>query len=856
MTTFGATPKLAKQDTERNDDLQVWTAARCNRLLRQITSRVAHLRHMVNEAVDVNRTTKRAVGPNEELPEKKRVRHTYGGRRAKAMPLRERDGNISTPPRVMRALGAMRPHLPSSPAVLCCPTPAHQTLPTNRLSAFCNRGSDATDNQSQARFRHHGSASRLLKQISGDTPPDRLKIYQAILTWLKRLLQLTDERKLEPGRKSLLGMCLRKMPECIDEMDAWDRLEAETLGVSSMWKSDDAAATIYRELEAFGGSEYGWKPFKHLVKSHVIQVLSHATEEGLFTSEFVTTMASTCVDMQCNEEAERLLVALGQTSVLPGERSPSCRSSNPAQSRELCHRALVDLSVGDSYTSVILPALGSAISRQQLLIEDIPAKQRASIWKAAFAALHNISTANQGVRFLVPTLSALASGHGKEPWSSQKSREGMLMSLSAGVASAAITSPVSHDTRRHLHVLETSIAEVVSNRGRSHKAQHSGLFLLTMARQLVLETDKTILVHLRLQGVVELSSLISRSDVQCLYRQTVGLMCSIAHACSRSTGKASHENLEILRMALHDLPLPQWFVERLRSEGAFVLAQKTKDLRDLAFAENLPETRHLFSAQDTKATTSMFSGWRWEAGISEWILPSPTGKAAKEGSSVAPRHDDESIDIVPHRVKHHLRGGLLSTDSQREYRLGNHGTDRNDKSRIPQSRIRGARRNTHIIDEMPQDQELSSVSIRKGMGSLRRRSISRVRTQNKLCRVENIQTVGLCDEQPARTHASAARGGTATEKLLQSSGVKDVGTWASMRNEDRVVNGTQEIGVMRNSTVMTKNSRTHRRKSTTALPRKQTTTSASASHVKRRRTTVSLSSLAILPMSDDWDELQ
>ncbi|KAL2202003.1 hypothetical protein CC79DRAFT_1373643 [Sarocladium strictum] len=717
MTALGATPKLAKQDAERNDDLQVWTAARCNRLLRQITSRVAHLRQMVNEAVNVNRTTKRAVDSSEELPERKRVRHTYGGRRAKAMPLQERDGNTSTPPRVMRALGAMRPHLPSSPAGLCCPTPARPTLPTNGLSAVCHRGSNTTDYQSRIRSRPHGSASRFLKQISGDIPPDRVKIYQAILTWLKRLLQLTDERRFEPGRNSLLGMCLRKMPECIDEMDAWDRQEAETLGVSSLWRSDDAAATIYRQLEAFGGSEHGWMPFKHLVKSHVIQVLSRATEEGLFTSEFVTTMASTCVEMQCNAEAERLLVAFGQISVLPRERSPSCRSSVPAYSRELCHRALIDVSAGDSYTSVMLPALGGAISRQQLLIEDIPAKQRSSIWKGALAALHDISTANHGVRFLVPTLFALASGHGKEPWSSQKSREGMLTSLSAGIAAAAITSEVSHDIRRHLHILEASIAEVVSNRSRSLKAQHSGLFLLTMARQLVLETDKTILAHLRLQGVIELSSLISRSDVQCLYRQTVGLMCSIAHACSRSTGKASHEYLEMLRMALRDLPLPRWFVDGLRSEGAFVLAQKTKDLRDLAFAENLPETRHSYSAQDTKATTSMFSGWRWEAGISEWVLPSPTGKATNGVSSVVPRHDDESFDIAMQRVKRHLRAGLVSTecsDAQHEHRLSNHRNDRNDKSRSSQSGTLGARRNTHIIDGLPRDHNLSSVPIYKG----------------------------------------------------------------------------------------------------------------------------------------------
>lgn len=157
------------------------------------------------------------------------------------------------------------------------------------------------------------------------------------------------------------------------------------------------------------------------------------------------------------------------------------------------------------------------------------------------------------------------------------------------------------------------------------------------------------------------------------YEGAVSLICSVAQHCARgggAAGLAAHEHLVALCEPLAGLTLARHHgVEDLRREAAFLLAKRTGDLRDLAYAEasisavktpvSLSSSSSSSSSRQrekrgpsspgavarppasgaNKADSSLYSGWRWDEGISEWILrtPLPAGQSARMGARASTR---------------------------------------------------------------------------------------------------------------------------------------------------------------------------------------------------------------------------
>jgi hypothetical protein len=86
----------------------------------------------------------------------------------------------------------------------------------------------------------------------------------------------------------------------------------------------------------------------------------------------------------------------------------------------------------------------------------------------------------------------------------------------------------------------------------------------------------------------------------------------MAHYRSRSMGIPNRDSTSHVIDRLVALGLPEGFQAGLKADVAFLLAQTTKDLGDLAFAESL-------SASHQGAERTTFAGWAWDQSISEWV---------------------------------------------------------------------------------------------------------------------------------------------------------------------------------------------------------------------------------------------
>ncbi|CAM1502804.1 Fc.00g075800.m01.CDS01 [Cosmosporella sp. VM-42] len=610
---------------QQKDDLQPWTAARCQRLLRQLQCRLATLRKFVNEAQKPapRRLSKRS-SLNDNQPAPKRTRYTYTQRRQTSSSSTSPKTALSTPPRFVRTLGAMKfGH--------CSPAPGRVDFPTPMLRKICDQPS--TPFSSLPTFEPATTVPRALladlQLLRPLTPDGHYRIYKAIFDWLGNLLRATETKAQAPKPKSLLGMCLRRVPATMADIEAWDREVSEKRGVTSVWEPSNASTELYEQLEGFGVAGMGWKPLKLVVRVHALSILTGAISEGLFDPAFVRLLAELCMHLKCVEEASSIVFHLEGRLAAPASSSSTLSENSKLQPL----RAIVGTLHGKKSPGASFDCLSQLIRAKKLPVGWLSARGFRSAWTSGLEAMTTSKPAPSVLEFMCTALEHLALNDGNEKWSRQSSREQTLISMASVLTATAAMLGSKMDvgknihrvraSRRLLHALDRCISEMNL---WPRAARDGGLFILALARYLAVPEGKIGDTATGRQAARDCGALLAitggATPVQ--YRQALVLTCSIAQYRGRACGVPCHDVLSKICSALNRLALPDWFRAGLRTDGAFVLAQKTKDLRDLAFAERLSA-----AATEAARAKTIFSGWRWEEGISEWVVPSPGQKTGR-----------------------------------------------------------------------------------------------------------------------------------------------------------------------------------------------------------------------------------
>ncbi|KAJ9417250.1 hypothetical protein QL093DRAFT_2408670 [Fusarium oxysporum] len=627
---------LMKGDrSNHQQDLQPWTAARCQRLLRQLQCRLVALRKLVNEARQPATTTtrtKRTNTENEPTKSSKRVRHTYGGRRVTTSQSKPSTLPVSTPPRAFRTLGSMK--IERSP-----PGAGRLGFSTPVMRKFRCLKAAATDSKSLV------TELQSLRRIVSDS---EYRIYDAIFSWLHCLLTSTEPLSQTAHPKSLLGMCLRRIPDAIAVIEEWDRQTAAKEGKTFKWQSSKASAELYDQLEGFGTSSLGWKSLKIVVRAHALCLLATAVTEGLLEPPFVRLLADLCLSLDCKAEAARLVSSLRLPLAAPRGTSSTLIESSTVQPLGVIVRSLQGRgTIGPSWD-----CLSNLINTKKLSLTWLTSRAFQSVWMRGIEILlHSRKPVPSVVEFLCNALDQLLLDNGKAKETEQPTEDQTLISVLAAMTAAIWTLGVdmsdeepwkAHAIRRLLFTLEMCVTQQRTRRGAFRS---SGFLTLVLARFLATslidgKVGSLSARNLAIYDCVKPLTARNGSPTQPQYRQTLFLACSVAQYRGQACGLACHDVLSEIRTCLKELRLPVWFQEGLVSDGAFVLAQKTKDLRDVAFAERFPT-----AGKGTLETSTMFSGWKWEEGIGEWVLPSP-GK--ERGSEL--RQQNQSRDGTSYRT--------------------------------------------------------------------------------------------------------------------------------------------------------------------------------------------------------------
>ncbi|KAL8947204.1 MAG: hypothetical protein Q9222_006491 [Ikaeria aurantiellina] len=334
-----------------------WTAARCQRLLRPLSSKISLLRkekERIATTRDLFQNQSPLVAPIPlcfELAEgrtghhrpsstinvadeewapnprpRKKIKRTYSAksldshrRRDESRPSRhEQDRHASREITIPTTLFQAQPQLADEP------------LPAEKLLQDTVTQQQDVVTEIQLSIRDNEASAQCLMGISSRNRyrvklPFIWKLTDGICKGLEALLRVTGKPKADRGygARSLFSTCVRKIPLRIAQEEEFVN-EIEESGIEI-----DVASMMYSDLESLSTSEnYGWESLRHVVRAHGISMVGSAVCEGLIGHHVARNIIAMCGRLEAYDEAQEILGCLIESM----EPSPSMKNSDTVRS--------------------------------------------------------------------------------------------------------------------------------------------------------------------------------------------------------------------------------------------------------------------------------------------------------------------------------------------------------------------------------------------------------------------------------------------------------------------------------------------------------------------------------------------
>ena len=399
-----------------------WTAARCKRLLRPISSRLALLKKQKPGSARVERSiveTKRnnhsgrpgevsVVGGkawdtsidslNRKDPEwepearpSKRLKKTYSARgtsrhqRQSSLPVgisQTNSASLELPSPLVGRAAVLR----TSPGTDNHVQPSHTAkgaIKSQHTTTNSRGYSWVSKSNSRDEFR------RLAKSVA----PSQWMIYDGLYSALQMLLSNTTKtRQLHKKRvPSLFSMCLRKLPIYI----VGEQMVAEEEDPDD---PEDVASFIYNELESFGTAKMS---MREVVRAHGILLFCDAIEEGLVAPSMARSLVDLCLGQAAHAEARSMTASmLKRMGSLPKLTDTAHRlfAQNPAL------HSLGHIGELPQHYNFLFQQLSRLFTERSLSISWISSQDMVSVWNRALRAITQNTHGFQGAIELVRTV--------------------------------------------------------------------------------------------------------------------------------------------------------------------------------------------------------------------------------------------------------------------------------------------------------------------------------------------------------------------------------------------------------------------------------------------------------------------
>lgn len=668
---------------------QPWTTTRCHRLLRPLLAHIASLRkEKALRALKENGMPQRdsqsngaagkrshgqlfdgADDENATRKKRRKILNTYTSRSSH----RRTSLDSLTTPRPQRTQARQRLAVNKASPAFAVPTPFlrrvrdHQDQPSSPPAADISAAIASTVSapgekspvQSKRTRRHRNpecAANRCvwnlrLARLRKSVDSERFTLYESVLRALDVLFRATcPERTQVAAPKSLLAMCLRRVPDYITELDHWEKKEAKANGTKSTLNDSKISLEIYTELESFGTAQ-GWRQLCLVVRAHGIRLVQDAILEDLLEDDAVDLAIQLCLEHVPQTECNGLIDSYihrqypDPTSVGDSFELSSSPALQPLKALGGYSNGKTDFllaKLADVLENGFLPStwlLTKQLGRTMSLAIGLIASKR----RPCQDSVHFISVSVKLLGRLVPAKNrnCASDDEARDKAKAQDILAGIIAALTSMVLLAQKgkeLGPGHHDyislvtpesiaslPREVELMFKACIANV--SEGRRNLWQDIGIYLLNLGLLLSFEDSQSTLAAV--EGAWHGAR--DRNDTECLmrlYDATLALAGAVAHNCSRGMDQPGIDHLSAICDKLETADIPNDALSNLRTDGAFYLAERSGNLRDMAFAESLRARatgpgRKLGDSQatrgDRKPEGAPHAGFRWDEDIGEWV---------------------------------------------------------------------------------------------------------------------------------------------------------------------------------------------------------------------------------------------
>ncbi|KAL9127506.1 MAG: hypothetical protein Q9217_003636 [Psora testacea] len=323
-----------------------WTAARCQRLLRPLSLKIALLRKLRSagaqqESADGGLYGERKAGVTTNSGERdqqvqfiqsgctekeewdcsprprKRIKRTYSSRTRTQVAGLDQGGRKTEPEAAWS--GASTQTLIcqlSMPSITREPETSDvgphegkkrrtslvdilRPVPKHLKRARSQPGTLATSDPSRLHIQYltQGESKELFKLCDG--------IYTSLSTLLKATQSMHNANRR--GCRSLLSICLKTVPDYILEEDYWAKVENPD-------DKSDMTPIVYSELESTVVG-IGWQPLRNIVRAHGITLVRTAITESLIPFNVAKVLVDLCIAQGAEDEAEMILESVTSLSL-------------------------------------------------------------------------------------------------------------------------------------------------------------------------------------------------------------------------------------------------------------------------------------------------------------------------------------------------------------------------------------------------------------------------------------------------------------------------------------------------------------------------------------------------------------
>jgi hypothetical protein len=636
-----------KRRQSAKECLQPWTPTRCHRLLRPLKTHIAALRREI-DLEDFERLSDDVAqdGAGTNRPS---LQHTYSRRGRKA---RGRPSISATPKQSSTGTPKKRPKRSiTQPGEMVLPTPVIRRARGQQISSPRQQPQPADAEKAAAGkkrlvdLRGHRIPSVLttleseMQPLRNRVSATRYSLYDSILRTVHSILTATAvSSPTTLGSRSLVAMCLRKVPDYIGELEYWEQRDAEEQGTKSTLQNSEISNEIYGELEAMLPTSPVAGHLRTVVRAHAIKVIRDSIAEGLLDDSFSIVLIRLCCKTKSSREGEELLQELIDRSY-PRPRGPD---STFDESRKLAPvKALRDFAMESGRPQFMQRQLCNLLKQQKLSLLWLSTKEFGAIWSYMVKALSKDDICDDTVSLAVQMITTLSTQTRLEI-KSLRTCSGDLKSLSHQTLLSAITAvstlsilgleaidpPMGQASRTNrssaAHKVASIIQRCMYELGRSRRSSWPATMLNLAAffTNTLPDSHKNSIVSGVLGQMVRGEE---SAEVRQHYEAVICFIGAIAQYCGRGSAQPSHSYVNRLCDQLEQELSPNGSPKTLRMDCAFVLAERTNDLRDLAFAESLrvDAVRTKEQVIPTPRRKPVSSAYRWDEDICEWITVTP-----------------------------------------------------------------------------------------------------------------------------------------------------------------------------------------------------------------------------------------